>query len=198
MKKFFELHEYTKNMKAMIGIFSLKGKSYIWWEDVKLVRDIKTKELRWHKFKKLFRKKYLLEKYYGRKANEFYELKMGYVTNEEYMNKFLNLLRYVSYLKDEKTKGKRFISGLPLAFNNQIEYDEPRSLEEVIGKLKHCYEQLKHKTKSKKGWKGNDKVKGKWPPKQGRSQDSSEKENVSPYKKFNAVEKGHGSQLGEQ
>jgi len=31
MKKFFELHEYTKNMKAKIVIFRLKGKAYIWW-----------------------------------------------------------------------------------------------------------------------------------------------------------------------
>ena len=42
------------------------------------------------------------------------------------------------YLTDEKTKVQRFFSGFPLAFRDQIEYDEPRSLEEVIGKMKHC------------------------------------------------------------
>lgn len=35
MNKFFELHEYIDNMKAIIVIFSLKGKANIWWEDVK-------------------------------------------------------------------------------------------------------------------------------------------------------------------
>ena len=35
MKKLFELHNYTDNMKAIVGIFSLKGKADIWWEDVK-------------------------------------------------------------------------------------------------------------------------------------------------------------------
>jgi len=54
---------------------------------------------------------------------------------------------------------------MTLAFKDQIEYDEPRLLEEVIGNLKHGYEQSKHKAKSKQGWKGNDKSKGKWPPK---------------------------------
>jgi len=39
-------------------------------------------------------------------------------------------------------------SGLSLAFRYQIEYDEPQSLEEFIGKFKHCYEQSKHKNKS--------------------------------------------------
>lgn len=59
MNKFFELHEYTYNMKAWIIVFRLKGKTDIWWEDVKRVRDIKTDDLSWQEFKRLFRKKYL-------------------------------------------------------------------------------------------------------------------------------------------
>jgi len=42
---FFELHKYIENIKAKIGIFSLKGKEVIWWEDVEWVRDIRTKDL---------------------------------------------------------------------------------------------------------------------------------------------------------
>ena len=71
---------------------------------------------------------------------EFYELKMGSMTDEEYTTQFLELLRYVSYLKDENSKVQIFVSGFPLDFRDRIEYDEPRSLEEVIGKLEHCYE----------------------------------------------------------
>lgn len=37
MNKFFELYEYRDNMKARIVIFSLKGKTNIWWDDVKRV-----------------------------------------------------------------------------------------------------------------------------------------------------------------
>lgn len=32
MNKLFEFHDYTENMKAKIIVFSLKGKTYIWWE----------------------------------------------------------------------------------------------------------------------------------------------------------------------
>ena len=64
-------------------------------------------------------------------------------------------------LKMKKAKVQRFVSGFPLEFRDQIEYDEPLSLEEVIGNLKHCYEQSKRKTKSQQGWKGEDKAKGK-------------------------------------
>jgi len=67
----------------------------------------------------------LSERYYDVKAKEFYELKIRYMTNEEYMTKFLDLLRYVTYLKDEKTKVHRFVSGFPLAFKYYIKYDKP-------------------------------------------------------------------------
>ena len=61
MKKFFELHDYTENMKAGITIFSLKGKAYIWWEEVNNVRGINEEYLTWSEFELLFMKKYLSE-----------------------------------------------------------------------------------------------------------------------------------------
>lgn len=71
---------------------------------------------------------------------------MGSMRDEEYMTNLLELLRYVSYIKNEKDKFHIFFNGFPLEFKDHIEYDEPRSLEEIIGKLKHCYEKSKCKT----------------------------------------------------
>ena len=83
------------------------------------------------------------ERYYDSKSKEFYDLKMGSMTDEEYTTKFLELLRYVPYLKYDKGKVHIFVSGFPLAFRDRIEYDEPWSLEEVIGKLKlHFYDMI--------------------------------------------------------
>ena len=93
------------------------------------------------------------------------------------------------YLKKEKDKVQRFINGLPVAYRDQIDFDEPRSLEESIRKLKHCYEQSKCKFEPKHDLKINEKVKGKWPPKRGIPQDVSEKENVVPHKKLSTNEK---------
>ena len=90
---------------------------------MKRVRDIRTKELSWHEFKRLFMKNYLLERYYDSKAKYFYELKMGSMTYEQYTTEFLELLRYVLYLKDEKEKFQRFFSGFPLAFKDHIEFN---------------------------------------------------------------------------
>lgn len=90
---------------------------------MKRVRGIRKKESSWHEFKRLFKKVYFPERYYDGKAKEIYELNMGSMTDEEYTTMFLELLRYVPYLKDEKMKVHRFISGLPLIFKDQIEYD---------------------------------------------------------------------------
>ena len=65
---------------------------------------------------------------------------MGSMTNDEYTSRFLELLRYVPYLKKKKANIQRFINGLPTTYRDRIEFDKLRSLEEAIHKLKHCYE----------------------------------------------------------
>ena len=72
---------------------------------------------------------------------------------DEYDNNFLELLRYVQYIKDEKVKIQQFLSGLPQAYKDRIEFYEPRTLEEVIRKDKYCYEQIKGKPNYHKAWK---------------------------------------------
>ena len=55
MKKFFRIHNYYENMKAKVATYSLKGKAYIWWEDLKKVNGITKEGLNWNEFKRLFR-----------------------------------------------------------------------------------------------------------------------------------------------
>lgn len=50
---------------------------------------------------------------------------MVQITSDEYVTKFLRLLRYVPYLKDEKVKIQRFIDGFPMVFKDKIELLEP-------------------------------------------------------------------------
>lgn len=45
MNNFFNIHDYLENMKAKTHTFSLKGKAYIWWEDVNNAKDIYEEEL---------------------------------------------------------------------------------------------------------------------------------------------------------
>jgi len=50
------------------------------------------------------REEYISEVYYDKKANHFYELKLRKMIDEEYTTTFLELLRYMPYIKDENTK----------------------------------------------------------------------------------------------
>lgn len=118
-------------MKFIIATFNLKCKVDIWWEDVKIFRCIHEEDLTWREFKRLF-KKYLSKRYFDDREKEFYELNIGSMTYEEYTSRFLELLRYVPYLKEEKAKIKRFISGFLIPFKDRIEFNNPRSLEEAI------------------------------------------------------------------
>jgi hypothetical protein len=158
LKKYFRVHDYSENLKARITIFNLNGKASIWWEDLRNVKGIHEKELSWGKFEKYFKKKYLSERYYDDKTKEFYELKLGQLTIDEYINKFLELLRYVPYIKEENMKMQWFLSGFPQSFQNIIEFDEPKTLEDAIQKARYCYEQFNHKEEYPKDWKKKGKL----------------------------------------
>lgn len=70
----FKFHNYSENMKAKITTFILKGKENIGWDNVKNVKDIREEELIWDEFERLFKKKYLSERYYDDKDTKFYKL----------------------------------------------------------------------------------------------------------------------------
>lgn len=70
MKKYFWVHDCFGNMKADIAIFSLKGKNYIWWEDLRNVKDIKENEISWIMLEEYFREKFY-ERYFDNKGKEF-------------------------------------------------------------------------------------------------------------------------------
>jgi hypothetical protein len=85
----------------------------------------------------------MLEKYFDGKTKEFYELNLGKLTIDEYIKKFLEMMRYVPYIKDEKVKMQWFISGLPQSYQDKVEFYEPKTLEDTIRKTRYCYEQFK-------------------------------------------------------
>jgi hypothetical protein len=74
-----------------------------------------------------------------------------------YTKRFMELLRYVPYLKDEKARVKHFLSGFPQSYQDRMEIDKPKILEDTIQKAKHCYDQSKHKKYPSKYWKRKEK-----------------------------------------
>eukprot|EP00253_Pinus_taeda_P016566 PITA_16566 len=86
---------------------------------------------------------------------------------DEFITRFTSLLRYVPYIREEKAKVQRFVSSLPPYMRERIEFDNPKSMDEVIRKARICYQQSKQKGENaskkwneRKGFKTNGLNKG--------------------------------------
>jgi hypothetical protein len=135
------LHNYSSNLEARISTYHLHRKSAMWWDQLKQVENFNESRITWKQFKKYIHKEYLSENFYDKKMQELFELRLGSMTMEEYEKKFLGLLKYVRFIADEKVKKRRFISGLPTFYKENIKYDEPKTLTEAIRKATYLYEQ---------------------------------------------------------
>jgi hypothetical protein len=120
MRKYFQLHNYSSHAEGRISIYELKGKEFMWWDQLVQVQHIKEKSVTWREFKKYFEKKYLTKRYYDNKMKYFFNLKIGSMTIDEYERRFLELLKYVSFIKDETVKIQRYLSGFPSFIGDKI------------------------------------------------------------------------------
>ena len=124
MKKYFQIHDYSGDEKAIIFVYNLSGRALIQWEKLGKIKGNKERKIVCKQFKKYF-KKYLFARYYDNKRKEFHDLNLGQLVMEEYMNKLLKLLRYVDYIRDERVKIQRFLNGLPKNYRDKIEFVDP-------------------------------------------------------------------------
>eukprot|EP00253_Pinus_taeda_P006899 PITA_06899 len=145
MNKYFQLYEYDNNLKARLAIFQLQGKATLWWEEVKIIKGVTEQNITWDNFQRFFKERYLTERFYDEKAREFHDLRLGQQTMDEFITRFTSLLRYVPYIREEKAKVQRFVSSLPPYMRERIEFDNPKSMDEVICKARICYQQSKQK-----------------------------------------------------
>jgi hypothetical protein len=67
------------------------------------------------------------------------------MTIDEYEQRFLELLKYVSFIKAEAIKIQRYLSGLPPSIGDKIKYDDPKTMEETITRDKCLYEQQRER-----------------------------------------------------
>eukprot|EP00253_Pinus_taeda_P006753 PITA_06753 len=86
-----------------------------------------------------------MERFYDEKAREFHDLRLGQQTMDEFITRFTSRLRYVPYIREEKAKVQRFVSSLPPYMRERIEFDNPKSMDEVIRKARICYQQSRQK-----------------------------------------------------
>jgi hypothetical protein len=133
---YFQLHNYSSHVEEIIDIYKIKGEASMSWDQLVQVKHIREKNMTWKEFKKNFEKKYLTKRYYDKKMKDLFGLKMGSMTIEEFERIFLEFLKYVSFIEDERVKIQSYLSGFPSFISDKIQYDDPKTLEETIRKAK--------------------------------------------------------------
>lgn len=123
------------NLKAQLDIYQLQGKETLWWEEAKGVHLLEERIVSWEEFQKQFKNEYLSKQYYNDRAKEFHELRLGQLSMDEFVAKFMSLLQYIPYIKEEKDKVQHFLNCLPTMYKRWIEFDNPKTMEESIRKV---------------------------------------------------------------
>ena len=59
MKKYFHIYNYSDRLKSQMNIYNLTGKADIWWQDIKMVQNLKEEYLTWRVLKNYFKRKFL-------------------------------------------------------------------------------------------------------------------------------------------
>ena len=76
---------------------------------------------------------------------DFFECKLGSMSIDEYERRFLEFLKYVPFIKDEIVNIQRYLSGLQSFISDNIQYDDPKTMEKTIRREKCLYEQQREK-----------------------------------------------------
>jgi hypothetical protein len=90
---------------------------------------------------------------------EIFELKLGSITIDEYERIFLELLNYVTFIKDDQVNIHRYLNEFPSFISEKIQYEDPKMLEETIRHAKCIYDQQRGRLTFQKAWE--DKMKSK-------------------------------------
>ena len=115
-----------------------------------MVHAIDEKIVTWEDFHVKFKNRYLNECYYDDKEKEFHEMRLGQLTIDEFVTKLTNLLRYVPYIREDKAKVQKFLNFFPVVYKERIEFDNPKTMDEVVRKARLCYNSSKVKMNMEK------------------------------------------------
>ena len=112
--------EITSNAtRIKLATFQLEGESQIWWDWVRVLRDLET--MTWGEFRELFIGKFFPASARHEKAPEFLELTQGNMTMLKYVAKFTELACFGDdYVATDMAKVWKFKDGLKLSIRGMI------------------------------------------------------------------------------
>ena len=102
MTRCFALREYASNSKAKIAIFQLRDSALNWRGNLERKLHLTPDTVSWELFEERFRRKYLPVYYEEQQVGAFHALVQGNKTVEEYEIRFMELVKFLSYMNNDQ------------------------------------------------------------------------------------------------
>jgi hypothetical protein len=142
MTRCFALRDYTSNSKAKIAIFQLRDSALNWWGNLERQLHLTPDTVSWELFEERFRRKYLPAYYEEQQVGAFHALMQGSRTVEEYEIRFMELVKYVSYMDTDQRQADRFIYGLNPKIRDMVRMWKPSSVAEAVESARYAEEHI--------------------------------------------------------
>jgi hypothetical protein len=142
MTRCFALRDYATNSKAKIAIFHLRYSALNWWDNLERELHLTPDMVSWELFEERFRRKYLPSYYEEQQVGAFHALVQGNRTVEEYEIRFMELVKYVSYLDTNQRQAERFVYGLNPKIRAMVRMWKPSSVAEVVESARYAEEHM--------------------------------------------------------
>jgi hypothetical protein len=142
MTRCFSLRDNASNSKVKIAIFQLRDSALNWWGNLERQLHLTPDTVSWELFEERFRRKYLPAYYEEQQVGAFHALVQGNKTVEEYEIRFMELVKYVSYMDNDQRQEARFIYGLNPRIRAMVRMWKPSSVAEVVENARYVEEHM--------------------------------------------------------
>jgi hypothetical protein len=132
MTRCFSLRDYASKSKAKITIFYLRDNALNWWGNLERQLHLIPDTVSWELFEERFQRKYLPAYYREQHVGAFHALVQGNKTIEEYEIRFMELVKYVSYMDNDQRQVECFVYGLNPKIRAMVWMWKPSSVAEVV------------------------------------------------------------------
>nr|AAL31683.1 putative polyprotein [Oryza sativa Japonica Group]ABF97729.1 retrotransposon protein, putative, Ty3-gypsy subclass [Oryza sativa Japonica Group] len=136
IEKKLTLVRTNEQEKITFATHQLEGPANEWWEAYQASIEDPTHIITWMEFTTAFRDAFIPTAVIRMKKNEFRRLRQGFMTGQEYLNKFTQLARYTaSDIQDEKEKIERFIEGLHDELQGSMISQDHENFQSLVNKV---------------------------------------------------------------
>jgi hypothetical protein len=142
MMQCFSLRDYASTSKEKIMIFQLRNSALNWWGNLERQLHLTPDTISWELFEERFQRKYLSAYYQEQHVGAFHALVQGNITMEEYEIRFMELIKYVSYMDTDQRQAERFVYGLNPKTRTMVRMWKPSSVTKEVENARYVEEDM--------------------------------------------------------